>query len=302
MTDILERLVPPEVVQRAVLLPGERTITYPGNDAWLELEAKVGDPGADPAWAQVEAVPDSGGKPDKTISTTVVVPQISTTTSVFGGSSLLVGGSGSALTTPDHDDWWFGAGDFTIEGWFRFSVLRKALFAQLDAGETDHGWEFTMDSMAAGLTFFCSTVSLSPWDIQVDRAFVVTVGQWYHLAVVRYGTAIKIFADGVQQGADYAIGSTALRNSGSPLRILGDARNASNDFNGYADELRISKGIARYTANFTPPTAAFTRDQYTVLLMHCDGPNGGTSFTDASGASAAPFDPGSDPAWMEVER
>jgi hypothetical protein len=288
-------------------VPEQLVISYPGNDAWLELEARVADPGVDPAWAMVETVPDSGGIPNKPISTTVVVPQISTATSVFGGSSILVGGSGTALTTPDHDDWTFGAGDFTVEGWFRWAVSRKCMFAHLGTDNVDHGWEWTMDVMASatpGFSFLASTAgSPASFDIQIDRAFTVTLNQWYHMAVVRLGTVIRQFVDGVQIGADYNIGTTVFRNSIAPLRILGDARSTANDFNGYADELRISKGIARYTgSSFTVPTAPFTRDQYTVLLMHYDGPNGGTAFLDSSGQAGAPFDPGTDPAWMEVER
>jgi Concanavalin A-like lectin/glucanases superfamily len=313
VTDTLERLAPLEVwtPQGEILVaaPDQRSISYPGNDAWLELEARVADPGADPAWAHVETVPDSGGIPNKVIGTTTNVPQISTTTSVFGGSSLLAGGSGYALSTPDHDDWTFGAGDFTVEGWFRWAVARKCMFAHLAVDNVEHGWEWTMDIMSSatpGFSFLASTAA-SPnlFDIQIDRAFTVTLNQWYHMAVVRLGTVIRQFVDGVQIGADYNIGTTAFRNAPPPLRILGDARGAGggNDFNGYADELRISKGIARYTgSSFTVPTAPFVRDQYTVLLMHFDGPNGGTSFTDSSGVAGAPFDPGSDPAWMEVER
>ena len=52
--------------------------------------------------------------------------------------------------------------------------------------------------------------------------------------------------------------------------------------NGYIDEFRISKGIARWTSNFTPPTEAYTTDLYTKLLLHMDGTNGSTTFTDSS--------------------
>ena len=260
---------------------------------------------ASPAWTQIETVPDTGGIPNKVVTSTVTPPALSTGQSVFGGSSLLVGGNGSALTTPDHDDWTFGAGDFTIEGRFWWAVARKCMFAHLDTGNIDHGWEWTMDVMASatpGFTFYASTAaSPGTFDIQIDRAFTVTLNQWYHMAVVRAGTVIKTFVDGVQVGADYAIGTTAFRNGTAPLRILGDARTTGNDFNGYADELRISK-VARWTSDFTVPTAPYTRDQYTVLLMHFDGSNGQQVYTDSSGVPPTPFDPGSDPAWMEVER
>lgn len=309
MTDVLEKLAPFDVLPSGLLVPGDRSISYPGNDAWLELQAQVQDPGADPAWAMVETVPDTGAIPNKTVTAAYSnLPTISTATSKFGGSSLLSSGASYALTTPDHADWTFGAGDFTIEGWYYCTLIRTALVTQLTAANTDRGWEFTADIMASanpGFTFLYSTGDGTAWEKQADWAYPVSnlLNTWTHQAVVRFGTALKCFVNGTQVGSDFNCGTDVLRNSGAPLTIGGDARSAgANDFRGYTDEVRISKGIARYTSNFTPPAAAFTRDQYTVLLMHFDGPNGGTAYIDSSGQAGAPFDPGSDPAWMEVER
>jgi Concanavalin A-like lectin/glucanases superfamily len=305
VTEVLERLEPFGVTRSGLLVPEQYAIIYPGNDAWLEVEPTVTDPGADPAWVHIEKVPDAVGIPNKVVSPTVNTPQTSTATSVFGGSSILMGGTGYALTTPDHADWDLGAGDFTIEGWFRIGVVRKALFAQIATNATDFAWEITMDTGTAGapvLSFLYATGAGAAFDVEVDRPFSANVGQWYHIAVVRSGANLLFFIDGVQQGAAFNIGAAVIRNSAAPLRIGGDAKTTGNDFNGYMDELRISKGIARYTSGFTVPAAPFTRDQYTVLLMHSDGPNGGTSFVDSSGQAGAPFDPGSDPAWLEIER
>jgi Concanavalin A-like lectin/glucanases superfamily len=305
VTEVLKKLTPFEVAPSGLLVPEQYTIIYPGNDAWLEVEAAVTDPGANPAWVQIEKVPDAVGIPNKVISPTVTAPQTSTATSVFGGSSILMSGTGYALTTPDSDDWALGAGDFTIEGWYRPGVVRKAIWAQIATNGTDYGWEITMDTGSAGspvLSFLYATGSGAAFDVQVDRPFAANVGQWYHLAIARSGANLLFFIDGVLQGAAFNIGAAVIRNSAAPLRIGGDAKTTGNDFNGYVDELRISKGIARYTSGFTVPAAPFTRDQYTVLLMHCDGPNGGTAFLDSSGVPGAPFDPGSDPAWLEIER
>ena len=54
------------------------------------------------------------------------------------------------------------------------------------------------------------------------------------------------------------------------------------NFNGWLKEFRISNGVARWTSDFTPPTAEYTPDQYTVLLLHMDGTNGSTTFTDSN--------------------
>jgi len=291
-----------------LLVPSDRAITYPGNDAWLELESRVQDPGADPAWAMVETVPDSGGIPNKTLTAQGVnPPSTQNATSVFGGSSLLFpSASGTAIQAPDSPDWFFGTGDFTIEGWWYTTLTRKCFLSQrTPAG--DVAWEFTADAMASanpGFTFYyCYTEPGTSFDVQWDNAYTLVTNTWQHYAVVRIGTVLKLFIQGVQLGADHNIASHPIRDSAGPLTVCGDNRSSGgNDFRGYADEIRISKGIARYTSNFTVPTSPFTRDQYTVLLLHCDGPNGGTAYTDSSGVAGAPFDPGSDPAWMEVER
>ena len=314
MTEVLEKLEPFGVTRSGLLVPSELAIVYPGNDAWLEVEPAVTDPGANPAWVHIEKVPPTAGIADKTITAQGANPPTTqNATSVFGGSSLLFpNANGTALQTPDHADWNLGAGDFTIEGRYYMTVARKALFAQMTTAAIDCAWELTMDAMAVstpGLTFYYSYVggpggATGGFDVQIDRGFTANLNQWYHIAVVRTGGVIKMFVDGVQLGADdTSVASRALRDSAAPLTICGDARSAGgNDFRGYADELRISKGVARWTANFTPPAAAYTRDANTVLLMHCDGPNGGTAYTDSSGVAGAPFDPGTDPAWLEVER
>lgn len=290
------------------LLVPEQEISYPGNDAWLELELSASAPGSDPAWVQVETVPPTGGTPNKTITASGANPPTTqNATSVFGGSSLLAVGSGSSLQSPDHDDWDFGAGDFTVEGWFYIQTARKALFAQMASDGTDRAWEMTMDAGSSGAQVFTfywcpSTADGTSFPNFVDLPFTAALNTWYHLCFVRYGSVLRGFVNGNQLGSDVPITQT-IRASSAPLTLLGDHRAAGNDFVGYADELRISKGIARYTApSFTVPNVAFTRDQYTALLMHCDGPNGGTAYTDSSGAAAAPFDPGTNPAWMEVER
>ena len=62
---------------------------------------------------------------------------------------------------------------------------------------------------------------------------------------------------------------------------IGAMADGSNGYTGYLDELRISN-TARYTANFTPSASAFTNDVNTLLLLHGDGTNGGSTFTDST--------------------
>jgi hypothetical protein len=77
-------------------------------------------------------------------------------------------------------------------------------------------------------------------------------GAWHHVAVVRNGTAWALYVDGTSRSANTWSG--AISDIAGAVRI-GQDQFYGRDFNGYIDDLRITKGVARYTSNFTPPTA-----------------------------------------------
>lgn len=86
---------------------------------------------------------------------------------------------------------------------------------------------------------------------------VVTLNTWHHIAVVRNGSSVRVYLDGIG-GTPGNIGSSSIDNSSGNLTIgaLGDGY-TSWRANSYIDELRITKNQAIYTTDFTPPTAAF---------------------------------------------
>jgi hypothetical protein len=79
---------------------------------------------------------------------------------------------------------------------------------------------------------------------------------WHHYAVVKYGSVLTLYVDGVG-GATTGAPSTALVDGITGPSIGGAGGPSVNSFNGWLDEIRFSKGIARYTANFTPPNSPF---------------------------------------------
>jgi hypothetical protein len=121
---------------------------------------------------------------------------------------------------------------------------------------------------------------------QLVISFAVNLNTWQHIAIVRYGTSIVVYKDGVSSATGTFSGTVAT--SGRNLRI-GDNGNSQN-INGYIDDFRISR-FARYVSNFTPPTAALPTTasstvadpyyNYTSLLLHMDGTNTSTSFVDS---------------------
>jgi hypothetical protein len=204
---------------------------------------------------------------------TVGNAQIDTTTKKFGTGSMEFDGTGDYLVTSDYLDFNFGAGNFTIELWANFSASVNGtgyyLLARAPSSFTPNAaWSFWRTSTAAGppnadsLRFLFSADGNQSNIVLLDTpTFRPTTGVWYHLAVTRSGSTFRIFIDGVSQSLTTtqlgtATTSSAIFNSTRPLYIGSTADNTTN-FNGFIDDLRITKGVARYTANFTPPTLAF---------------------------------------------
>ncbi len=183
--------------------------------------------------------------------------------------SLYFNGTSDYLSIPDSDDWYFGTEDFTTDFWVNFDSASSTqiLWEQAVASFDDYTQVFIN---SARIYFYAQE---SPSIIANYSALWTPItGTWYHIAIVRNGTSILIFIDGQSQSLTItqAIGTSSLPNVAGPLTIGG--RSVSGvSMDGYLDEFRISKGIARWTTDFTPPTIQHTSDSYTKLLLHMDG-------------------------------
>jgi hypothetical protein len=211
--------------------------------------------------------------------------QVDTASSVFGGSLLLDGGG--YLTAPDSPAFEFGSGDFAIDFWVR--IDSTAGVSDVLAKRPNAVTGFVFYRTGADLVMYASSDGAS-WDITAANPFAtgITPGTWHHVALTRSGTTWRGFWDGVQSFI-FTDSRTIVDNT-YPIS-LGASSNGSNPLVGQLDEVRISKGTARWTANFTPPAAPYTRDANTVLLLHCDGADGSQGFSDAeAGADSSPSD------------
>lgn len=109
----------------------------------------------------------------------------------------------------------------------------------------------------------------------------IQTNTWYHVALVRSGlTDTRVYINGSQIGDVFTTNYTVA--DASSLLVIGASITYTLKFNGYLDEFRISKGIARWTDNFTPPTTKYTTDYYTKLLLHFDNINNSTIIADDS--------------------
>jgi len=227
--------------------------------------------------------------------------QIDTAQAKYGSASYLGDGTTDYIYAADSDDWAFGSGDWTIEAWIRptgsFATAQPYLISQLSSGASDKSFVIYIDS-SAHVNFFYSSDGTNWNASKVEGTTALSADTWYHIAVVNDGTDIHLFVDGVSEDS---IGSVTLRNSGQVLAI-GSRVGGTQSFNGWIDEVRITKGVARYPSGttFTPPTASFPTsgiadgtillfDSYTDVddksldLHYADTDYVGTGWTEHSG-------------------
>lgn len=165
----------------------------------------------------------------------------------FGSASAYLDGSGDYLQLAQSNDYAPGDGDFTVELWSKQTNTssQRTLF---DVRSTSNDSGFVVYVATDGVVHFYSSGAS-----QANSGGSITTGQWQHIAVVRASGTVTVYIDGV--------GGTGVSYSGSltaagTLRVGADLA-AGNGYLGYIDEVRYTVGNARYTGNFTPPSAAF---------------------------------------------
>lgn len=166
--------------------------------------------------------------------------------SKFGGYSAAFDGSGDLVAIASSSDFAFNTDDFTIEFWYWQSVAGTPHLVDCRPTPSTNG------------AYVCLYISSATISLYVNAAVritsgTVTTGTWNHVALCRSGGSTRLFVNGTQAGATYADATSYIS---CPVNI-GAAGNVAWVLNGHIDDIRITKGVARYTANFTPPAAAF---------------------------------------------
>jgi Concanavalin A-like lectin/glucanases superfamily len=232
---------------------------------------------------QPTGISGAGSRTAKTVTVSGATIDTGQSPSFGTGVGKFVAASSQYLSLADSDDWAFGTGNFTIDFWVRFNSFPTTgnhmdFYAQSTnasnyveiglrrAPDTDLRWVW---SVFTGGTDIVGIVSVYPSPDLV-------LNTWYHMAYVRSGSTFYLFQDGSLITS--VTNATAFPDLTSSL-WLGAFPDSTNFLDGWLDEFRISKGVARWTSNFTPPTTPYTTDAYTVLLLHME-----SDFTDDNGA------------------
>lgn len=183
--------------------------------------------------------------------------QIDTAQSVFGGSSASFNGISSYLSVPDSADWDFGTGDFTIDCWVNFNSVSVDSIFLGQYMDPNNRWYFRYSSGNGGLQFY--NVDASTTRASYLGTWSPSINTWYHIALVRNGSDFYMFVNGnaLILTTYTAISTNSLADLPSFLSV-GNYGGATNFLNGHLDELRIVKGTAVWTSNFTPPVAPYS--------------------------------------------
>lgn len=192
------------------------------------------------------AIFDSAAKNDLE---TVGNAQIDTATKKFGTGSLEFDGTGDWLLLPDNPDLQLGTGNLTVEFWVYLATgdagSNRGLVSK---GTASTGWSVSLNTTQKVVFSYASST--------ITSSGAITLDAWNHIAVVREGTGsnqTKIYIGGTNDGT----GTVSTDFNQTNVMYVGANRAAGDPMKGFIDDVRITKGVARYTANFTPPTLPF---------------------------------------------
>ena len=203
--------------------------------------------------------------------------QLDTAQKKFGTASILLDGTEDNVKVPTSEDYGFGTSNWCLEAFIRPNSVTgtQHIFDLRDASGTDTAPKLYLNG---------STLHFGVGNTSVRSGGTLATGTWYHVAVARNAGTTKLFLDGVELGTG---ADTNDYGSTKPVAIGSDYQATPTEaFNGHIDEVRISKGAARFTGAFTPTTGEYTSDLNTVLLLHANGDDASTTFTDESGGTS----------------
>ena len=213
----------------------------------------------DPYWSNVVLAMRMDGLTEltgKTVTVDVGMPSI--VTGRFGNCFAFA--NNTSLRVSNSSSFEFGSGDFTIECWYKpanFSKQNVLFYHGPASGGGGSVWLAVSTIGGQPLMQFLSSDGVS---IAIVPPNSLIAGNWYHLVGTRFNGQLHVFVNGVMETgvANTVPGNGIMRASSIDYYIGAQGTSGTPGMGGgLLDDLRITKGIARYTTNFTPPTAPF---------------------------------------------
>lgn len=191
----------------------------------------------------------SGAKTVTTVGGATQIPFKINRTAIFTTNS-----GSDYVHIPDHADFDLGTGDFSLEFFVMFRSLGNRHLFGMDDGQ------FVLDQYNSGPTLRMEIAG----SVVKSEGWTPAINTWYHVAVDRNGTNLRMFVDGTQLGTPTTNAGNIVTTAGA---FIGGTSVVSSIADAWFKEVRLSN-VSRYTANFTPPTDAYTSDSNTKLLLH----------------------------------
>jgi hypothetical protein len=193
------------------------------------------------------------------------------------------------FTLPSNAAFQMSTGDFTIEAWYYFNTTTPPTGTNMVLYDMRAG---VTAAVAPYLRVVSGVLYYTVASVDVITGPTIQAGQWYHIAISRSGTSTKMFVDGTQVGSTYTDTNDYVINGPFIGRLSGTA---GGYFNGFMSNLRMVKGTAVYTSNFSPPSSDLTAISGTSLLT-CQSRNFVDNSSNAfavtpSTVAISPFNP-----------
>ncbi len=257
------------------ILTGD-TLTYTSTDGSTILATATVDEVVGPKVfldGKVSGLEEASERTGKTVTVTGTA-QLSTSVKKFGSASFYFNNTAGATaagyaTLDPSNDFNFSTGDFAIEMFVnKLGTGAEQILFDMRSTAVQVAPVLKIDSLGRIRYFVNGSDVLAP-------TAIIPTGFWAHLALTRNAGQTRLFVNG-SQAAVFADSN----NYGTLSITIGSAFDQSSAFQGYIDELRISKNVSRYITTFSPPVAEYRSDNDTVLLLHFNGTNGSTVVED----------------------
>lgn len=183
--------------------------------------------------------------------------QLDTAQIKFGSASGLFDGTGDYLTVASDTALQLYGGNFTIEFWMRAAATGSDMGLITKRVSTNARGLVIYWSSADRIEMRLGDTNTAAWEVSFSGSSALSANTWYHIALSRSGNDYYGFVDGVQLVGSPTTSAATLADDTESFFIGINQDGSLTPLNGWIDDLRITKGVARYTANFTPPSSQF---------------------------------------------